>query len=147
MRYSDDGEPGGTAGLPIMDVLRQKGIVNCCVVIVRYFGGILLGTGGLVRAYTQAAQTCIASAGISRMELTNVEYCEVPYAVWDQFRYTAERLSVILDHIEYSTAVSFELYYRSVDRDTVIPKLMEASDRKLVIVPQEKLFYAWKIDQ
>ena len=53
MRYSDNGEPAGTAGMPIMDVMRNKGIVNCCIVVVRYFGGVLLGTGGLVRAYTQ----------------------------------------------------------------------------------------------
>ena len=51
MRYSDDGEPGGTAGLPMMEVLKHQGVVNCCCVVTRYFGGVLLGAGGLVRAY------------------------------------------------------------------------------------------------
>ena len=68
MRYSDDGEPGGTAGLPMMDVIRARNIVNCCVVVVRYFGGTLLGTGGLVRAYSQSAQSALNAAGIIRME-------------------------------------------------------------------------------
>ena len=67
MRYSDDGEPGGTAGMPIMDVMRTKSIVNCCIVVVRYFGGTLLGTGGLVRAYTQSAQAALSASGIVRM--------------------------------------------------------------------------------
>ena len=59
MRYSDNGEPAGTAGMPIMDVLRTRSIVNCCIVVVRYFGGVLLGTGGLVRAYTRSAQAAV----------------------------------------------------------------------------------------
>ena len=64
MRYSDDGEPGGTAGLPMMEVLKAQGVVNCCVVVTRYFGGILLGAGGLVRAYTQAAKMAVEAGGI-----------------------------------------------------------------------------------
>ena len=67
MRYSDDGEPGGTAGMPMMDILKSEKAVNCCVVVVRYFGGILLGTGGLVRAYTQGCKTALQAAGLVRM--------------------------------------------------------------------------------
>ena len=145
MRYSDDGEPGGTAGLPIMDVMRLKGIVNCCVVVVRYFGGVLLGTGGLVRAYTQSAQAALDSAGVARMELTTEEYCELPYSVWDRFRYEAERLPVRIDQIGYGAAIGFHLYYRSADREKVIPRLMEASERKLETIPQNESFSAWVI--
>ena len=67
MRYSDDGEPQGTAGMPMLDVLRHAGLVNVCCVVTRYFGGILLGTGGLVRAYTKGAQLAVAAAGIQQM--------------------------------------------------------------------------------
>ena len=63
-RYSDDREPQGTAGMPVLDVLRKAGIVDVCVVVTRYFGGTLLGTGGLVRAYTQAARMAVEAAGI-----------------------------------------------------------------------------------
>lgn len=146
MRYSDDGEPGGTAGLPIMDVLRNRNVVNCCIVVVRYFGGILLGTGGLVRAYTLTAQTALDAAGIASMELTADEYCEVPYAVWDRFRYAADHLPVRLEQIEYGSYISFHLHYRVRDRETVMPRLTDAADRKLKAVSQDDTFTAWKID-
>ena len=67
MRYSDDGEPGGTAGMPILEVLRHEGLTDVCCVVTRYFGGILLGTGGLVRAYTEGAKIAVAAAGVQRM--------------------------------------------------------------------------------
>lgn len=65
MRQSDDGEPGGTAGRPMLDILINEGLHNCCVVVTRYFGGVLLGTGGLVRAYQAATQEAIAAASIA----------------------------------------------------------------------------------
>ena len=64
MRYSDDGEPGGTAGLPMMEVLKAQGVVNCCVVVTRYFGGVLLGAGGLVRAYTQGCAAALKAGAV-----------------------------------------------------------------------------------
>lgn len=145
MRYSDDGEPGGTAGLPIMDVLRSRAVVNCCIVVVRYFGGVLLGTGGLVRAYTQCAQASLEAAGLARMEMTSVEYCEVPYSVWDKVRYTAEHLPVRIEDVQFGSSVAFHLYYRSRDRETVFARLMDASDRKLESLPHDDLYAAWNI--
>ncbi len=145
MRYSDDGEPGGTAGLPIMDVLRKKSVVNCCIVVVRYFGGVLLGTGGLVRAYTQSAQSALEAAGPVRMELTSVESCELPYSAWDKFRYASEHLPVRIEHIQYGSSVCFMLSFRSGDREKILPQIMEASDRKMISVHQDELFTAWNI--
>ena len=72
MRYSDDGEPGGTAGMPMLEVLRHEGLVDVCCVVTRYFGGILLGTGGLVRAYTEGAKVAVTAAGVQRMSLYSV---------------------------------------------------------------------------
>lgn len=79
MRYSDDGEPQGTAGMPILDVLRHEGLVDVCCVVTRYFGGILLGTGGLVRAYTEGAKRAVNAAGISEMSLFSVLLITCPY--------------------------------------------------------------------
>ena len=62
MRYSDDGEPGGTAGMPIIEVMKARGVVNCAVVVTRYFGSILLGAGGLVRAYAQGSKAALDAA-------------------------------------------------------------------------------------
>ena len=123
----------------------MKNVVNCCVVVVRYFGGVLLGTGGLVRAYTQAAQLAVESAGIVRMERTTEEYCEVPYSVWDRFRHAVNHLPVRMEGIKYGKTVSFTLCYRTAERESVIPFLLNASDRKLLSVPQQETFAAWKI--
>ncbi len=65
VRYSDDGEPQGTAGQPMLNVFQREGVTNVCCVVTRYFGGILLGAGGLVRAYTQSAKDALDAAGIS----------------------------------------------------------------------------------
>ncbi len=81
MRYSDDGEPQGTAGLPILEVLRHENLQNVCCVVTRYFGGILLGTGGLVRAYTKGAQIAVAAAGVSQMSRFSVMLIACPYAL------------------------------------------------------------------
>ena len=146
MRYSDDGEPGGTAGLPIMSVLRGRGVVNCCVVVVRYFGGVLLGTGGLVRAYTQAAQAALAAAGVARMERTLSFPAEVPYSVWDKFRYAADRLPVLLEPPEYGAGVSFSLRCRFGDAEEMLSRLQDAAERKLTVLDAEESWYPWKID-
>ncbi|MCB6367122.1 IMPACT family protein [Intestinibacillus massiliensis] len=83
MRYSDDGEPQGTAGLPILEVLRHEGLVDVCCVVTRYFGGILLGTGGLVRAYTEGAKIAVAAAGVQRMSLYDVLLVACPYHLYE----------------------------------------------------------------
>lgn len=145
MRYSDDGEPGGTAGLPIMDVMKCRQVVNCCVVVVRYFGGVLLGTGGLVRAYTQSAQAALEASGVARMELTAEELCEVPYPVWDKFRYAAGQMPVKISGIEYGSSICFHLQYRVSDGENLLSSLMEAADRKLVHIPVEETYIAWEI--
>ena len=81
MRYSDDGEPGGTAGMPIIEVMKARGVVNCAVVVTRYFGGILLGAGGLVRAYAQGSKAALDAAGIRaryiRIQASPEEFGEV----------------------------------------------------------------------
>ena len=66
-RYSDDGEPSGTAGVPVLDVLKKEGLTDVCCVVTRYFGGILLGGGGLVRAYSHSAKIAVDAAGVAEM--------------------------------------------------------------------------------
>ena len=146
MRYSDDGEPGGTAGLHIMDVMRTKSIVNCCIVVVRYFGGTLLGTGGLVRAYTQSAQAALAASGIVRMEKTSFYRCTLPYSVWDRFRYAADHLPVKLENIEYGSSICFRLALRSSESQSLLPRLSDAADRALDCIPDDESYDAWETE-
>lgn len=83
-RSSDDGEPSGTAGRPILEVIRGRGLKNTAVVVTRYFGGILLGTGGLVRAYGAAAKLALEAAGLVRCEPARLYALAVDYASWQR---------------------------------------------------------------
>ena len=88
-RYSDDGEPQKTAGMPTLEAIQHAGLTDVAVVVTRYFGGILLGTGGLVRAYTQATQAGIAAAEIMRISRCIDVLIEIPYSLYEQ----AQRLA------------------------------------------------------
>ena len=79
IRYSDAGEPQGTAGMPIIDVMNKNDVTNCCIVVTRWFGGILLGAGGLTRAYLHAASIALAAAGVGVMHPTARYLMEVSY--------------------------------------------------------------------
>ena len=145
MRYSDDGEPNGTAGLPIMNVLKGLDVVNCCVVVVRYFGGILLGTGGLVRAYTEGCKKALDAAGIVRMEMSGIYQCEVPYAVWDQIQYSIQSLPASIDSVSYGQNIRFHLYARIPDAQMVLDTLQKRTNRKLSFSTVEERYVDWSV--
>lgn len=84
LRWSDDGEPGGTSGQPTLNVLRGSGLENLCCVTTRYFGGILLGSGGLVRAYSNAARLALQEAGVLRMTPWRQGALSCPYSLYDR---------------------------------------------------------------
>ena len=109
MRYSDDGEPGGTAGMPIIEVLKARSVTNCAVVVTRYFGGVLLGTGGLVRAYTQSTQ-----AGIDAAQLVVVSRCvdlriRIAYPRYEQLMRLAEDHGAKVLSTDFADAVTMNL--------------------------------------
>lgn len=106
MRYSDDGEPQGTAGIPMLEVFRRAGVTNAVCVVTRYFGGVLLGTGGLLRAYTAAAADALADAGIS--EVRRWLACEVstPYALYEPVRAAVAALGGVVQETQYAAAVT-----------------------------------------
>lgn len=104
-RYSDDGEPQGTGGLPVLDVIRKRGLTDAAVVVVRYFGGILLGAPGLVRAYSGAASLAVEAAGIVRMvPLAELE-CAVSYSLWDKTQSAAAKLGLCAGEPVYAENV------------------------------------------
>lgn len=106
VRYSDDGEPQGTAGIPMLEVFRRAGVTNVVCVVTRYFGGVLLGTGGLLRAYTAAAADALADAGIS--EVRRWLACEVstPYALYEPVRAAVAALGGVVQETQYAAAVT-----------------------------------------
>lgn len=85
-RYSDDGEPQGTAGQPMLEVFRREGVENVCCVVTRYFGGILLGTGGLLRAYTKSAKDTLTAAGVAVVRQWADTVIECPYNLFERMK-------------------------------------------------------------
>ena len=106
MRYSDDGEPSGTAGMPIIEVMKARGVVDCAVVVTRYFGGVLLGAGGLVRAYTQSAKDALDAAGISVVRRWVEVTVPCPYSFFERLRLEVEAVGGVLGETEYAAEVT-----------------------------------------
>lgn len=143
MRYSDDGEPGGTAGLPMMEVLKAREVVNCCVVVTRYFGGILLGAGGLVRAYSHSCAIALNAAQIAVMEKSSRVLFDVPYPLWDRFTHAIKKLPVILESSDFQTSVEAVLLIRQSDLEETYRQIAAVSDGKIEHLETEELFYPW----
>lgn len=100
-RSSDDGEPSGTAGMPILDILRGNKIINVLVVVTRYFGGILLGTGGLVRAYSEATNNVILENNLLEMEMGYELEITLDYKKFEIFKYYCEKVGISIIKKEY----------------------------------------------
>lgn len=100
-RFSDDGEPSGTAGAPMLNILNSKGLTNVLVVVTRYFGGILLGTGGLVRAYTGAMQEALNKVQEIEKEIGLEVSVEVSYSDFEKFKYYLKQNEINLIKSEY----------------------------------------------
>ena len=108
MRYSDDGEPGGTSGMPTLNVFRSEEIKNVCCVITRYFGGILLGAGGLVRAYSAAAKLALDAAGVSRMDMWDQLLISCAYNQFERVRRLLEENGAVLENTDFGADVVIE---------------------------------------
>ena len=106
LRYSDDGEPQGTAGQPMLNVFQREGVGNVCCVVTRYFGGILLGAGGLTRAYGKAARDALAAAGVSVMGLWEQVQLECDYSLLERVKLEIAAVEGILDDIAYAACVT-----------------------------------------
>ena len=143
MRYSDDGEPGGTAGLPMMEVLKAQGVVNCCVVVTRYFGGVLLGAGGLVRAYTQGTVIALKAAQVVIMEPSQRYLCEVGYPLWDKVQHAMRALPLQVASSEFTTAVTFSILVREKDAEHVLSELTRVTDGRFESMLEDESFEAW----
>ena len=143
MRYSDDGEPGGTAGLPMMEVIKNQGVTDCCVVVTRYFGGVLLGAGGLVRAYTQGCVVALKAAQVVVMEPSRQYLCEVAYPLWDRVQHALRSLPVQLMGSEFTTAVAFTLLVREKDAENVLQTLTQLTDARFEYLLEEESWQAW----
>lgn len=112
-RYSDDGEPQGTAGVPVLDVLQKRGLTDVCIVVTRYFGGILLGGGGLVRAYSHTASLACDSAHIMDMRLCHRLKITTDYNMYGKISYILPDFDIININSDFADTVTLEILVMS----------------------------------
>ena len=135
VRYGDDGEPQGTAGQPILAVLNGASLTNVCCTVTRYFGGVLLGTGGLVRAYTAAAKAALENAGVSRMALWQCLRIACPYPLLERVKRLLEQYEAVTESTEYGADVALRILVRAdraADFDNALRELSAGA-----VVPEQ----------
>lgn len=141
-RYSDDGEPQGTAGLPMMEVLKKRDLCDLLVVSTRYFGGILLGAGGLVRAYTRSASDAVDAAGLVSMEPCLTFSTRFAYAyrnaVWSVF----ERFGAI-ESTDYGEAITCVFRCRKADADAFLKALSDRTEGRVTAEPIGECYFGF----
>lgn len=132
-RYSDDGEPSGTAGVPVLDVMLKESLVDVCVVATRYFGGTLLGAGGLVRAYSHTSKIALEAAGIITMAQCSVMSAEVDYSFYDRLNILLSDFSAVILDTSFSDKVYVEFSVKENIADLLNAKLIDVSNGKYAL--------------
>lgn len=127
LRYGDDGEPQGTAGQPMLNVFRRENVTNVVCVVTRYFGGILLGAGGLTRAYSKSARDALAAAGVAEMGLWAAAEIPCPYALFERVKGEIAALDGTVDEAEYGAYIRLKVSLPAEDTAALQERLTELS--------------------
>jgi uncharacterized YigZ family protein len=140
-RYSDDGEPQGTAGIPVLEVVKKNSVTDIAVVVTRYFGGVLLGAGGLVRAYSKAAALAINDAGI----VEKVKGCElqilIDYDLLGKVQYICGQNLWHIEDVKYTDKVNFILYCEEDKLDAIRKNIIEAAAGRVLFNNSKEEYY------
>lgn len=129
-RYSDDGEPQGTAGVPVLDTIRKSGVTDAVVVVTRYFGGILLGAGGLVRAYSHTAKLALEAAHIITYEQFTELELECSYSDYQRYQADLPRFGAIVDDTQFSDKVKVLFAVKDAVAEDLFRFIQETSGGK-----------------
>ena len=141
-RYSDDGEPQGTAGIPILEVIKKSNITDCVVVVTRYFGGILLGTGGLTRAYTQGASIAIKNAGIIEKVKARQINVSLDYDMLGKVQYLCNQNNWYMKDTEYAENVKLIIISESTMLENIKKEITNTTSGKAVFdIEDEKDYF------
>lgn len=132
MRYSDDGEPHGTAGVPVLDILKKNEVTNIVIVVTRYFGGILLGTGGLVRAYSSAAKLALDSAVVINMVSCFRAQLFCNYSLYGKISSILAELGAKIEESEFLDNVKIIFYIEKKKLNVLNDKLNEVSSGEII---------------
>lgn len=138
-RHSDDGEPGGTAGVPIYEVLRKEGLTDVCCVVTRYFGGVLLGAGGLVRAYTKGAKDAVDTAQIKCMAEAVKLAVTVDYGLYGRLAQVFADFDARVEDEQFADNVRIVLHIRAENSQKLTDKLVDVCNGAVSVEEIEKL--------
>ena len=140
-RHSDDGEPGGTAGVPIYEVLRKEGLTDVCCVVTRYFGGVLLGAGGLVRAYTKGAKDAVDAAQIKCMAEAVKLAVTVDYGLYGRLAQVFADFDARVEDERFADNVRIVLHIRAENSQKLTDKLVDVCNGAVSVEEIEKLSF------
>ncbi|MBE5898926.1 MAG: YigZ family protein [Lachnospiraceae bacterium] len=129
-KSSDDGEPSGTAGRPMLEVLEGKDLINVVAVVTRYFGGVLLGTGGLVRAYQDAVKEALLNCDFLHTVVVNKVNVTLDYSIWPKIENYCKEKGVVVGEVEFAENVKAKLKIRVDNTDKVIDDIIEITNGK-----------------
>lgn len=139
-RYSDDGEPQGTAGVPVLEIIKKSGADDCVVVVTRYFGGILLGASGLVRAYTTAAKAAVDAAGVVTYEMFREFILKCGYSDYQRLEPMLQKFGVKVDSTNFGEDIALKLAVKAADFEAFSENLAETFAGKLSLSPTGERF-------
>lgn len=142
-RFSDDGEPQGTAGKPVLEVLLKEELTDVAVVVTRYFGGVLLGAGGLVRAYTQGAKLAVDAAGILCMQPSVRVELDIGYDFYGKLGYILPDYGIVVEGSDFAEGIRLVLRIRLEQLEPFAAKLREMSSGVIAPLVLEELYAAW----
>ena len=146
VRFSDDGEPGGTAGMPMLQVLQREGLYNCVCVVTRYFGGILLGAGGLVRAYTKGAKIAVDAAGKSMKRVWSCLYVPCPYTFYERVKLETAAWGGIIRSTEFGAEVELEILVPEAQAQPFRDRLIDMSAANVEGMETGKEYRAFPVE-
>lgn len=145
-RFSDDGEPGGTAGMPVLQVLQREGIYNVTCVVTRYFGGILLGAGGLVRAYAHSAKIALDAAGRSIKRVWTGIYLPCPYSWFERIKLEVAAFGGVIQNTDFGMDVEFDLLLPQAQTQPFLDRVFDISAGTIEGMILENEYRAFPVD-
>lgn len=147
VRFSDDGEPGGTAGMPMVQVLQKENLYNVCCVVTRYFGGTLLGAGGLVRAYTKGAKIAVDAAGKSMKRVWSVIYLPCPYTFYERIKLEIAAFGGILRDTQFGSEVEMEILTPEAQMQPFLDRITDMTSGTVEGMETGKEYRAFPIEE
>ncbi len=146
-RYSDDGEPQGTAGIPMLEVMRRENVTNIVCVVTRYFGGILLGAGGLLRAYTRSAKDALDAAGISVVRRWVEADVPCSYSQAERLKAELQGCGALIGDVDYGAAVTIKILMPEEEAEEIKARIFDKSAGSVTVLVTGESFRAVPLER